>query len=175
MALNCNGSQSTPAPFSRYAIELKDLASDRVVWRATDVAAIESVDGRVLPVTVPASFKTATPPRVAQPCGRFRGAHDVREHHGGQHAVGLGPVTDARQELLDLAQDGLAVAHPGKMIVAGQLDVLRTANTLGEVSAARDTVHEIPLAMNDERRDANGREDAPRVGVGDHADQCADP
>ena len=44
-----------PAPFSRYAIELKDLASGRVVWRATDVAAIESVDGRVLPVTVPAS------------------------------------------------------------------------------------------------------------------------
>jgi len=44
-----------PAPFSRYAIDVRDLASGRVIWRATDVAAIESTDGRVLPVTVPAS------------------------------------------------------------------------------------------------------------------------
>lgn len=44
-----------PAPFSRYAIELRDAASGRTVWRAADVAAVERADGRVLPVTVPAT------------------------------------------------------------------------------------------------------------------------
>src|SRR4029450_487150 len=109
------------------------------------------------------AFQEAAPPRVAKPRGGFRGAHDVREHHCGQDAVRLGPVTHASEEFLDLAQNGLRVAHPWKMICARPLDDLRAANALGQVSSARETVHEIALPMNDERRDTNGREDTARV------------
>ena len=43
-----------PAGFSRYAVDLRDLTSGRVVWRTTDLTPTDTAEGRVLAVTVPA-------------------------------------------------------------------------------------------------------------------------
>lgn len=72
-----------PAGFSRYAIDLRDLTSGRVVWRTTDLTPTETAEGRVLTVTVPANTFHA---------GRF-----AFEVHGaasrGTELVGSYPMT----------------------------------------------------------------------------------
>jgi hypothetical protein len=44
-----------PSALSQYALSLRDLASGRVVWQASDLTAAEGAEGRVLAVTVPAN------------------------------------------------------------------------------------------------------------------------
>jgi hypothetical protein len=43
------------AGFSRYAVDLRDLASGRIVWRVADLVPAGSADGPALTVTVPAN------------------------------------------------------------------------------------------------------------------------
>ena len=86
------------------------------------------------------------PATVAELGRAFGGAHDVGEQHGRQHPVRLGAAAHAGEELLDLVEDRVGVAHEGQVIVARELDVLRAGDVLGHV-AARSTGSRSPFTL----------------------------
>jgi hypothetical protein len=53
-----------------------------------------------------------TPAPVAQRDGPLRSADDVGEHDRGQDPIGLLAAARAREEFLDLVEDGIGVADP---------------------------------------------------------------
>jgi len=94
--------------------------------------------------------------------GPLRRSDNVCEHHGRQNAVGLGPLANARDELLDLVDNGVRVADPGEMVDAGKLHVLRPRDSFGDVSRALDPSDSIPLPV---RRAAHPAADSRRPTV----------
>ena len=80
-------------------------------------------------------LKQRAPTLVAELRGALGRAGDVGEQHSRQHAVGLRSTSGAGQELLDLVKHGIAVAEPGHVVVARQLDEACAGNLLGDVAA----------------------------------------
>ena len=62
--------------------------------------------------------------------------HDVGEQHGREHAVGLALVALAGEELLDLADDDLAVAQREHVVAALELDEARVRDVARPGSAS---------------------------------------
>jgi hypothetical protein len=62
------------------------------------------------------------PGTVADGCGTDGRVDDVGEEQGGEDAVRLRLVVESADEALDLVERGVAIALPGQMVVARQLD-----------------------------------------------------
>lgn len=85
------------------------------------------------------ALEELAPAPIAEGGRALRRAHDVHEEHGRQHAVRLGRVARADEELLDLPEHGLGVAEPGQMVLAGELNVACGGNVPTEVTPLLDT------------------------------------
>src|ERR671922_2330082 len=108
------------------------------------------------------------PLTVAQLGGAFGGSHDVREEHGRQDAVGVVHGPGSGEELLHLVDDGVDVAGPDQVLVAEQLDVLRSRDLLRDPAALLDVHVAIVDALEHERRDLNRRQDLADVDLTVH-------
>ncbi len=62
------------------------------------------------------------------------------------------------EELLDLVDDLVGAAGPRKMVGAGQLDVARPVDVLGDIAPERGGSEQIAGAMDDKGRDGHLRE-----------------
>src|SRR5207245_10346384 len=62
------------------------------------------------------------PLEVAERHRALGGSDDVREEHGGQHAIGIGTAAHTSEELLELVEDGVS-AEERPLVVAVELDV----------------------------------------------------
>ncbi len=78
------------------------------------------------------------PAVVTKRRGSSCGTDDVGEHDRREHSLGIGTAALARDELLDLAEDGRGVADPVQGVHAGHLDVVGARDVLGEVPAVAD-------------------------------------
>src|SRR4051794_723553 len=114
------------------------------------------------------------PAAVAQLGGGPGGVDDVGEQDRGENPVALGGLAAARQELLDLAQHALAVAEPGRVVVARELGQLRVRQVLGEPAAVPDVDEAIVGPMNDQRGHVDARHDGAHVDVEEHLHQRGD-
>ena len=117
------------------------------------------------------SVEHVGPGGVGELGGALGGAHDVREQHGREHPVGLGLGPCPGQEFLDLAEDRIRVADPGKMVVPVELDDRRPRDALGHEPAGLDRDGPIARSVEDQGRHANGREDGSDVDLGVHPGQ----
>src|SRR6266550_3368945 len=104
-----------------------------------------------------------TPPCIAELKGPTRGLHHVREENCRQDARRFCAVAGTGEEFLDLIQDGVGVADPRDMVDAGKLDVSRVRYSLSHVARAAHVDAPIARAMEDERRDVNGRQDVADI------------
>src|SRR5947209_2384876 len=98
------------------------------------------------PDHVVVALEEVVPPIVAEASRELGGAHDIREHDGGQHSIQFvgRATTGARQEFLDLAHWCVDVPGPDDVIGAGKLDKASTLDLLGQ-PATRSHVHN-PIA-----------------------------
>jgi hypothetical protein len=103
------------------------------------------------------------PLAVAQASGLLRRRDDVREQDCGGDHVAFGGLVRAGQELLDLVEEGVGVAHEEQVVVAGQLDVGRAGDALGEVATGADPDEAVPGSMQDQCGDGKGREQRPHI------------
>ena len=62
---------------------------------------------------------------------------------------------------------GVAVADPVQRVGAGQFDVARPRDVLGEVAAVADADERGVLAVHDQRRRGDGGQLVPHVGIGE--------
>ena len=93
----------------------------------------------------------------------------IGEQHRRQDPVALGRAADARQELLDLAEDGFRVADPGQVILTRELDVGRPGDVFAQVAPGADPDRSVPGAMEHQRGHADRRKDGTDVDLGVHA------
>src|SRR5690242_5528490 len=128
-----------------------DLATPVACELATDEAMVRVEKGP--PVTVAARRRLL---------GR---ADDVGEEDGREHPIASRSEPDARQELLDLADERIRVADPRDVVDARELDEPRARNPFGHVASAVDAGHLIVGAVEDQRRDAEQREHVAYVRV----------
>src|SRR5262249_43982075 len=95
----------------------------KAVARGVDLAAAKA---RQLPADQAVmGVEPFSPAAVAQLGGAVGGIDDVGKQHGREDAIVLGIATRPGDELLDLVDDGVGVADPGRVIRARELDVLR--------------------------------------------------
>src|SRR5208283_4543695 len=102
------------------------------------------------------------------------GAARVREvgaEHRREHGVRFGNRTRAGEKLLDLVDDPVGLADPDRMIDAGDLHVLRAGDIAREIAPRLRPHTRILVAVDDERRNANRREDAADVDLAVHPRQ----
>ena len=78
------------------------------------------------------------------------------------HPLGLGLHPYAGEELPDVGDHGLGL-HPGQVLGPRPLDQPAPRDVLGEVPAALDRHGQVTGAVEDERRNADTREDRPDV------------
>ena len=64
-------------------------------------------------------------------------ADDVGEEHGREHAIVSRSRAGSRDEVLDLAQEGVLVARPQQAAAARQLDVRCAGDPFGQVASVR--------------------------------------
>ena len=110
------------------------------------------------------------PAGVSELGRQSRRPDDVGEQHGREHPARIEHRPDAGHEVLDLGDDRVLVAGPDEVVGAGQLDVLRARDVLGEVAPVRDAEAHGGLAVDDQRRDADRRQHVPNVALVDEAD-----
>ena len=110
------------------------------------------------------------PPGVSQFGRQLRRADDVGEHQGREHPAWIEHRSNARHEVLDLGNDRVLIAGPDEVVGAGQLDVLGTRDVLGEIPPVRDAEAHGRLAVDDQRRDSDRRQDVPHIALVDEAD-----
>ena len=115
------------------------------------------------------------PARVAELRESLRRADDVGEHHGREHAVGLGSRAVPGQELLDLAEHRLGVPGPRQVIDPRKLDVPGARDPRGELAAGAPVDHAVPASVQDQGRDVDRRQDRPHVDVEEHLEDLAGP
>src|SRR5438067_8763465 len=121
-----------------------------------------ATDGRVM------LFEHVTPGGVAQRCRSLRRTDDVGEKNGREHSIRLQCRADASEKLLDLVENVLLIAGPGQVIDAGELDELRTGNALRDIAALPNICVQVAGAVEDERRDADRRQNLPNVDLRVH-------
>src|SRR5712691_3317392 len=114
-------------------------------------------------------FEEVLPSAITQSGGALRRADDVREDDSGQDAVGSRSWPNAREELLELVQDRVLIAEERQVVLAGELNETSSGDPIRHVLASSDISHGIVAAVQDERWDADGREDVADVDAGDGA------
>jgi hypothetical protein len=103
------------------------------------------------------------PAPVAEGDGALGGADDVSEEHRRERPVGLAARSVPGEELLNLVDDAVDVAHKRIMLVARKLDEARAGNVLGEVAATVDRRGHVAAAVQDECRRGDRRERGAHV------------
>ena len=83
---------------------------------------------------------------------------------GEEHAIVSRSRAGSRDEVLDLAQEGVLVARPQQAAAARQLDVRCAGDPFGQVASVRGLDPRIRPSADDERQDPDGRQD-PRMSV----------
>jgi hypothetical protein len=87
--------------------------------------------------------KKITPPLVAQVRRSIGRRDDVGEQDRGEHAVRFSRVPRAGQELLDLVDQGVAVAGVDQVVLAWELDELGPGDVLRQVAGVVRTNEEV--------------------------------
>jgi len=101
----------------------------------------------------------------------LRGIHDVGEHDGREHAIGLDLGPRASQELLDLVYKSVYIANPRDVIGAWKLYVLRSRNRPTEKASSFNIDPLIAIAVKHEGRNSDRRQDMANVDFVVHAHQ----
>ena len=96
-------------------------AREEPVARGVDLAPAKALE--LAPNRGVVSLQQLAPAPVAELGRPLRRADDVGEEHRREHAVGLGRLAHAGQELADLVEDLAPAVCPGHVRVARQLDV----------------------------------------------------
>src|SRR5438093_11738746 len=97
------------------------------------------------------ALEQIAPASVTELAGALGRADDVGEEHGGEHALRLGRLTHAREELPDLVEDVVAVV-PGNVVCTRKLDVLRFLEVASEPPRVLDMADLVLGAMDDQCR-----------------------
>jgi hypothetical protein len=87
---------------------------------------------------------------------------------GGEDAVGLHAGLDARDKLLDGAENGILIADEGQVVFTRQLDEAGARDALGDVAALADLEAAVAGAMDHQSRHAHQREDGANIDLGVH-------
>jgi hypothetical protein len=95
---------------------------------------------------------------------------DVREQDRREHAMRLRRRTDAGQERLDLAHDGVQVTGPDHVVDARELDEHRAVDVLGEVASMLHAEPTCVGPVDDEGRHPDEPEDGSEVALVDEPD-----
>ena len=100
--------------------------------------------------------------------------HDVGEEDGhGQH-IGLGPAAGTGQELLDLINQGVGVAHKEQVVVARKDDKSSAGDVLGQVLASTQVDVTVSLPMHDQGGNRDGGEKRANIGFVNGPDDFSD-
>src|SRR5712692_6086275 len=83
-------------------------------------------------------------------------------------------VTDAGEELLDLVHDGVRIADPGLVIVAGELDEPGAGDMLGDVAALLHPDRPVAGPVQDESGHADQGQHVPGVDLPVHPEDRQD-
>jgi hypothetical protein len=107
--------------------------------------------------------QTIAPGKVAQARGVAGGVDDVSKHHGRQRPVDIDVTSRTGEELLDLIEQGLAVAYIGERVAALELDKPPAGDLVSDPAGRgrRDGQHVLPL--DDERGDLHKGEGGAHV------------
>lgn len=76
------------------------------------------------------------------------------------------------EEVLDLVQKGILVAHPRQVVRPGELHEPRAGDLLGDPAAFLHECVSVVGAMQDQRGNLDRRQDAPNVDLGVHPHEC---
>src|SRR5437763_1724697 len=103
------------------------------------------------------------PAAVTERGGLAGGVHDVREHHCREHAIDDLCRAGPGEELLYIAEDRVGITVEPEMVLAGQLDVLRTLDLRRKIASGVDVHDHVLRSMDHECRYGNHRKDVPDV------------
>jgi hypothetical protein len=78
---------------------------------------------------------------------------------GGEHAIRLGRRQATGEELLDLVEDAVLIAHPRQVVVARQLDELRARDLARDPAPLLDVRVQVASVVHDQRRHADRRQE----------------
>ena len=93
---------------------------------------------------------------------------DIEAKNRGQHSIELGRVLNAGEEFFDLVQNHFLIANEGQVIVARELNIFRAGNPPSHVASTTDICVQVARPMNEERRNANRRQDACDINLRIH-------
>src|SRR5262249_2917919 len=114
-------------------------ARKKAVARRVNLAAAKPRQLTPRPVVI--AFEEVPPTAVSELRRSLRRSDDVDEENRGEHAVVLGNGPGARQEFLDLVEDGVLVAEVWVIVLPRKLDGLCTWNICTEVAASCSMDH----------------------------------
>jgi hypothetical protein len=134
---------------------------EEAIARGVDLAPPEAPELAADEVVV--SVEEVSPAAIPEGGGLLRGADDVGEEDGRQYPVGLGTVTNARQEFLDLVDNRVRVVPPGDVIDPGELHELGSGDSLGHEPATGDLERLIADAVENQGRHADRWQHVPDV------------
>ena len=86
---------------------------------------------------------------LSQMLGRI---NDIGEEHRGQHAIRFGTSPNSCKKDLYLIQDRFGISFLDHMIIAGEFDILGSANARRQLPTMLDCDHGITHTVQDERR-----------------------
>ncbi len=135
---------------------------------STDLAASTAgnceADSRVVAVD------GSAPASIARGRCLLRRAHNIREQHRSEHAVGFGRRTDAVQKLAISSKASSAFASQGKWSAPGNSTNFDPGMCSAIYRALRTSTVGILGGMQDQRRHADGRQDGSDVYLAQHID-----
>jgi hypothetical protein len=102
--------------------------------------------------------KKISPSPVAQLCRSLRRPHNVSEQDRGQNPISSCGVAGASQELLDLSQIRVAIAHEDEVVLASEFHQPGSSDALGEVFGMRLADPPVTTAKEDQRWRLDRRE-----------------
>ncbi len=128
--------------------------SEKAVACRVDLAAAEMRDLASRQTVIP--FQQVPPGPVAHLGCALGRADDVGEQHGREDTILLRRLVPAGEELLDRVQNKVGFADVKQMLVAGHLHELRPRDALGHVATVVSANVLVVLAVQHQRRHANG-------------------
>ena len=105
------------------------------------------------------------PAAITELCGTRGGVDDVREHDRQQRPREAAAAAGPGEELLDLLEDRVHVAHERKRVVALELHVAGSGYVLGQIARVAQVPDELSAPVHDQRRHADARQVLAHVEV----------
>src|SRR5207237_9950795 len=132
-----------------WAFEGREKAVARGLDRASPEAKELFADGVVV------AREEIAPAAITELRGTRRGVDDVREHDRQQRPREAAAAAGPGEELLDLLEDRVHVAHERKRVAAVELDVAGSGYVLGQIARVAQVPDELFAAVHDQRRHAD--------------------